>query len=465
MERAAQQTSFIEQVPAHFAVFDCEMRYLAVSRRFLSDMAFLFSTRVFVPAEVIGRSHYEIFPDMPPRWRDVHSRVLAGEELAQEEDFLRRANARPEWARWSMKPWRTADGRIGGALLFSEVITEQVEARRALAESEARFRATFENAAVGIAHVGPDLRWLRANQALCGILGYSVDELITKSLQDLTYQDDIAVQLAHIEQMRQGKIESFDLEKRYLRKDGSIVWGKLTFSSVRKIDGSIDYFVSVVQDISGRKRAEEQVHLLMREVDHRAKNMLCLVQAIAHQTAAREPKDFIERFTERIQALAANQNLLVRNEWRGVDVEDLTRAQLAHFADLIGSRIITHGPKLHLNAVAAQTIGLVFHELATNAGKYGALSTEAGRVDIRWEMTDRDAFTVSWAERDGPPVFQPEKRGFGTIVIDAMAKHNMNGVVDLDYAASGVTWRLTCPAANALEQTPRARCWEPHAFL
>jgi PAS domain S-box-containing protein len=453
MECAARQTEFIEQAPVHIAVFDCEMRYLAVSRRFLSDMAFLFSTRVFEPAEVIGRSHYETFPDMPLRWRDIHSRVLAGEELAHEEDFLQHEDGHAEWARWSMKPWRNADGRISGALLFGEVITEQVEAKRALAESEARFRATFENAAVGIAHISPDLKWLRANGALCSILGYSVDELVTKSLQDITYPDDVAAQLAQIEQMRRREIDTFDLEKRYLRKDGTIVWGKLTFSCVRRGDGSVDYFVSVVQDISGRKRAEEQVHLLMREVDHRAKNMLCLVQAIAHQTAAREPEDFIERFTKRIQALAANQNLLVRNEWRGVDVEDLAHAQLAPFADLIGSRIVVDGPRLHLNAAAAQTIGLVLHELATNAGKYGALSTEAGRVDFRWEMTGGDALTVSWTERDGPPVVPPQQRGFGSVVIEAMAMHNINGVVDLGYEPSGMTWRLSCPAVKVLEQT------------
>jgi PAS domain S-box-containing protein len=451
MEYATLST-FIEQVPAHIAVFDGEMRYLAVSRRFLCDMAMLFSTRVFSPAEVIGRSHYEAFPNMPPRWRDIHTRVLAGEELAQEEDFLSRDDGRAEWARWSMKPWRTADGRIGGAILFSEVITEQVEARHALAESEARFRSMFENAAVGMAHLAPDLRCLRANKALCGILGYSVDEFITRSLQDITHQDDIAAQLAQFEQMRQGKIESYELEKRYLRKDGAIVWGKLTVSAVRKRDGSIDYFVCVVQDVSGRKHAEEQVHLLMREVNHRARNMLSLVQAIAYQTAAREPEDFIQRFTERIQALAANQSLLVRNEWRGVDVDDLAHAQLAPFADLIGSRIAVAGPKLHLSATAAQAIGLVLHELATNAGKYGALSTGAGRVVIGWEMTDGNAFTMSWTERNGPPVFPPQRRGFGAVVIEAMAKHNLGGVVDLDYAASGVRWRLTCPAMNVLER-------------
>jgi PAS domain S-box-containing protein len=578
----AEQT-FIAQMPAHMAVFDCEMRYVAVSQRFLSDMAYLFATKVFTPERVIGLSHYELFPNMPPRWRDIHTRVLTGEELTQEEDFLSAENRRPEWARWSMKPWRTADGRIGGALLFSEVITEQVESRRALAESEARFRATFENAAVGIAHVDPYLGWLRVNEAFGRILGYSLDELFAKSVRDITHPDDFAVDIVNSALMRAGKMNSAEMDKRYVRKDGSIVTCRLTVSCVRKSDRSIDYFVGIIQDITWRKQAEEelrrseerfrssllyspvpimlfddrekvlavstswleasgysrddlstiedwtaraygerqrdmrdgirwiiseepeaqpneqtirtkdgrerlwsfvtsalgtksdgrrlfitvaqdvterklheeQVHLLMREVNHRAKNILSLVQAIAHQTAAREPTDFVERFTERIQALAANQNLLVRNEWRGVDVNDLVHAQLSPFADLMGSRIVVDGPKLRLSTTAAQAIGLVLHELVTNAGKYGALSTEAGRVEIRWEVAGDDTFAMSWIERDGPPVSTPTRRWFGTIVMEAMTGYSMGGAVDLDYAPSGLTWRLTCPAARSLERRER----------
>ena len=147
-----------EQAPASLAMFDTKMRYLAVSRRFLSDF------QLSDPAEVIGRSAYEVFPDLPSRCRENHVRVLAGEELTEEEDFFPRQDGRIYWVRWAMKPWRTADGRIGDAMLFNEVINEQIRARRALADSEARFRATFENAAVGIAHLGPDLRWLRANE-------------------------------------------------------------------------------------------------------------------------------------------------------------------------------------------------------------------------------------------------------------------------------------------------------------
>jgi two-component sensor histidine kinase len=107
-----------------------------------------------------------------------------------------------------------------------------------------------------------------------------------------------------------------------------------------------------------------------------------------------------------------------------------------------------------LKAASAQAIGLALHELATNAGKYGALSTDRGRLDI-CSGTDGDTFTISWTERDGPAVSVPQRRGFGTIVMKTMAERSVDGAVDLDYAPSGLTWRLTCPAANALEPCER----------
>jgi PAS domain S-box-containing protein len=176
-------------------------------------------------AKVIGRSIYETFPDMPPRWREIPTRVLAGEEPAYEEDFSPRQDGRVQWVRWSMRPWPTADGRIGGALLFTELITEEVADRRALADSEARFRVTFENAPVGIGHVAPDGRWLRVNEAMCRFLGYPADELMTKSFQDTTHPDDLAASVARVDQMCDGKVDRYNADKRYLRKDGAIVWG------------------------------------------------------------------------------------------------------------------------------------------------------------------------------------------------------------------------------------------------
>jgi PAS domain S-box-containing protein len=230
------------------------------------------------------------------------------------------------------------------------------------------------------------------------------------------------------------------------------IWNYVTSYLGAQSDGR-RLFLSVAQDVTDRKANEERIDLLMREARHRTKNILSLVQAVARQTAAKDrPEDFIESFSERIQALAANQDLLVKSRWQGADVEDLVRVQLAHFADLVGSRIAVRGPKLRLNAAAAQAFGLAVHELATNAGKYGALSTDAGRVDVSWQVDD-DTYRMAWTERGGPPVRPPERRGFGTTVIESMAKRAVGGEVELDYAPPGLEWRLTCPATNALEAT------------
>jgi len=254
--------------------------------------------------------------------------------------------------------------------------------------------------------------------------------------------------------------KAYAIEYRVQRSDGEISWveahGLAHFEGGGRERRAVS-IVGTVQDITERKEREEErkereekERLLMREINHRAKNMLSVVDAIAHQTATKNPEDFVARFSERIQALSANQDLLIRNEWKGVEVEDLVRAQLAHFADLIGSRIVMHDPKLRLSASAAQAIGLALHELATNAGKYGPLSTKTGCVDICWGC-DGETLTMSWTERGGPPVSVPNRRGFGTIVMKAMAERSLDGTVQLDYAPSGVIWRLTCPAASALE--------------
>jgi two-component sensor histidine kinase len=202
--------------------------------------------------------------------------------------------------------------------------------------------------------------------------------------------------------------------------------------------------------VTDQKAYEDQILFLMRESNHRAKNVLSLVQAIARQIAGHQPEDFIRRFNECIQALAASQDLLVRNKWQGADVEDLVRAQLAHFADLVGPRIAVDGPKLRLNAIASQAIGLALHELATNAGKYGALSVDTGHVDVGWRL-EGDIFTMSWTERNGPPVSPPKRHGFGSTVVGSMVEHSVGGEVELNYAPSGLIWRPRCPAANALE--------------
>ena len=241
-------------------------------------------------------------------------------------------------------------------------------------------------------------------------------------------------------------------EYRMQRANGEIRWievyGMATFEGSGEARRAV-LMVGTAADITERKRAEERQLLLMRELNHRTKNLLSVVQSIANQTVASSPSDFAERFSRRIQALSANQDLLVRSEWRGVEIEDLVRAQLAHFADLIGERIMIEGPHLSVTPSAAQSIGMALHELATNAGKYGSLSDDHGGVTIDWRLEDGQ-FSIGWIEHDGPHVKPPKRRGFGSTIISAVAEASVGGEVELDYASTGVVWRLKCSASKAL---------------
>jgi PAS domain S-box-containing protein len=328
------------------------------------------------------------------------------------------------------------------------------ESERHLFASKARLQIAMDAAQLGWWHYDPRQRTFSGDTRSKEIFGVTADETPIEEIHKRVYPDDAeSFRLTADAALDPADPEPHAIEFRLRRRNGEVPWVEVHwlayFEGAGRERGTASV-VGTVADITERKEREQQVHLLMREVNHRAKNMLSVVDSIAHQTAAKNPEDFVERFSERIQALSANQDLLVRSEWGGVDIEDLTRAQLSHFADLIGSRIVVAGPKLRLKPAAAQAIGLALHELATNAGKYGALSTDRGRVHISWG-TDADTLTMSWTERDGPPVATPGRRGFGTIVMETMMERSVDGAVQLDYTPSGLSWRLTCPAANALE--------------
>lgn len=208
---------------------------------------------------------------------------------------------------------------------------------------------------------------------------------------------------------------------------------------------------ALVEAAQLREQAEQQIMLLMREVNHRSKNMLAVVQAIARQMPSTDPKLFVRQFSDRIVGLAASQDLLIESNWQGVRVFDLVRSQLSLFRELIGTRIDIAGPPVRLQPPAAQAIGMALHELATNASKYGALAdgNGSGRVTVTWRLEgtgdDRD-FVLEWVERGGPPVKPPERRGFGYTIMVAMVEKSLDAKVDVDYAPSGLSWKVRAPA-------------------
>jgi two-component sensor histidine kinase len=207
-------------------------------------------------------------------------------------------------------------------------------------------------------------------------------------------------------------------------------------------------------DITERKNAEEHKKVLLAEVNHRSKNLLAVVQAIVNQSGrGADPSTFVNNLSERLQGLSASQDLLVKSDWRGIDMPDLVLAQLGHFSDFIGTRILIDGSPALLTASAAQAIGMALHELATNAAKHGSLSSDVGRVKISWDIAGENAqsFIVRWIEEGGAKVAAPIKKGFGHLVTGRIAEAALDGKVQIEFPESGLMWKLTAPAAEALE--------------
>lgn len=338
---------------------------------------------------------------------------------------------------------------------------ERARAEEAVRESEQRLGVIVNTAVDAILVIDADGIVQSANPATTRIFGFSSDEVVSRNVNMLIPDSYRQAHEGAVQALRGSgagsAVRATNREVYGLRKDGSTFPAELSIVEWR-FRGA-QYFTGIVRDISERRRREEQVQLLLREVNHRAKNMLGVVQAIAWQTSASNPADFIDRFSERIQALAANQDLLVKSEWQGIAINDLVRAQLAHFSGLVGSRITLSGPPLWVTSEAAQPLAMALHELSTNAGKYGALSTPDGCVAICWRVAaehEQDIFHISWTESGGPPVAVPTRVGFGTTVIRQMPEAQLNARVSLDYAPQGLCWVLACPAGRVLDTSRSA---------
>lgn len=328
-------------------------------------------------------------------------------------------------------------------------ISDRKVAELALRKSEARFRSLFENAAVGMAYADLNGTWLTVNQRLCDLLQYPEADLVGRPAGEFVDPAERGREREELSRLLAREITNAAFEIPYRRRDGSHIWLGQTTSLVLDSEGAPLHLVSVYRDISERRSAQERQRFLLAELAHRSKNLLAVIQGIAGQTlrSVDTLADFKTRFTQRLQGIAATQDILVRQDWTGGDLRELVATQLEVF-DLGEGRIVMSGPDVTLSADAVQSVGLALHELATNALKYGALSVAAGTVRVVWTLQADQALAIAWSEQGGPPVVAPSRTGFGSTVLDRMAAASVDGVVDLEYATGGLTWTLAIPAKH-----------------
>jgi len=243
-----------------------------------------------------------------------------------------------------------------------------------------------------------------------------------------------------------GASPTFQIEARALRPTGEVRTCICAGAMTRDGAGNVTRISGISIDITERKKAEERQLLLAREVDHRARNALAVVQAIMRLTKAATPASYVAAVEGRIRALSQAHTLLSQSRWEGADIARLVDEELAPYRTG-GGRISISGTSVLLPPDRAQTLALALHELATNSAKYGALSAPDGRLEVDWQ-SDGGAIKLHWRESGGPPVRVPTDQGFGTKIINATIKHQMGGDVVLDWRAQGLHCTLSIPAGG-----------------
>jgi PAS domain S-box-containing protein len=340
---------------------------------------------------------------------------------------------------------------VGRALAraATELHNREADIRR----SEARLRATHENAAVGIVEVDREGRLLSVNEARCRLIGHTREELIGQPFADPAVDRAVNRDLILFEQQVAGALNAYSLENTFSRKDGTSGWVRVSSTAVRSPGGDFLYAVRVVEDITERRRAEERQKLLIDELNHRVKNTLATVQSLAWQSARRgvAPEVAQQRFQERLLALSRTHNLLNETSWVGASLRIILQTELApHRVD--GARYHLKGPDIDLSPRTAVVLGMVIHELATNAMKYGSLSVPRGRVEVDWHHRGIDTLHLTWRETDGPPVRAPDERGFGTRLMEQAITRELGGQLQVEFAPDGLRCRLVFPLQEKLEQ-------------
>ena len=417
----------------------------------------------------LGKTPYELFielvhPDDRARIDSMHVGVLKTGGHFSEEFRIRRPDGEVRWIATRGEVLCDGEGRPHRLIGTNFDITERHRNEDKLKQSLAIIEFANDAGEIGIWTKNMVVRagtWDQRARSIFGLLSDS-DRINFKVFRRAIHAGDWdQVRLVLIQALKSG--EKFALECRIRRPDDTVRWIRIRGQSdADPRTHRAATMTGIVFDITERREREAHLRVLLRELTHRSKNLLAVVQAMARQTggAATSVEDFQIQFSARLQSIAASHDLLVQEDWQGSFLTDIVHSQVGQFADTRGGRVTINGQNLQLKPEAAQHIGLALHELSTNASKFGALSNADGKVSISWSFTTIEAgvrrLQIVWRESGGPPVVPPVRRGFGSRVTERIVAQALDGKVSLTFQPDGIVWALDIPASYVLPNSREA---------
>lgn len=388
---------------------------------------------------VVGNTIRGTLPQEPQEWFDTYDAILKDGMPRQFERILVTTGRVLEL--YAFRVEDRTDRRV--AVIFKDITT------RKHAEMLAqRFAAIVESTSDAIISKTLDGIITSWNHGAERLFGYSAEEAIGKSITLLMQPEKHAEEREIIGRVGRGEsVENYETIR--LRRDGSTVWVSLNVSPLKDGQGKVIGASKIARDMTERRRADEHRGILVAELNHRAKNLLAMVQAIASQTLSNAPSlgDAKLAFESRLGALARGHDLLTFGNWAGTDLASVVKATVEPHGGG-ENRFHIDGPLVPLTPATALTFTMALHELCTNAAKYGALSRTNGNVKIMWQVTDGDTdnrLQLSWTETGGPPVTPPTRKGFGSRLIERALAMELDGDVRIDYEQSGVICKIDVP--------------------
>ncbi|HEY3276377.1 MAG TPA: PAS domain S-box protein [Syntrophorhabdaceae bacterium] len=429
--------------PNAIAVYDRDLHYIAVSDRYLQDYD-------VKEADILGKHHYEVFPEMPQKWKDVHQRCLAGAIERNDDDYFERPDGSVTYNRWECRPWYRADGQIGGMITYTEVTTGRKKAEMALRESEENYRGLFQNASIGIFHSLPEGRFLRVNPALAQMMGYASPEEMVSAVTNIKTQIYVDSEkhsdLLTATRKSTGWVHA---ESRYRRKDGTIIIANVTVRKVLNADGAIAFLEGFVENITERKEVEERIksvlfekELLLHEVHHRIKNNMNVIMSmlLLQAETLQDPLAVaaLADSRSRLQGMMVLYDKLYRStDFRQISTKDylasLIDEILRNFSTRGSVTVEPHIDDVILDANTLSSLGMILNELLTNTMKHAFIGLDRGLIGVSFSVKENRATLIVYDNGTGIPesVDIAASTGFGMQLVGLLTEQ-LDGTIRLE---------------------------------